>query len=111
MVVEELMDLIPPVVDARGIESVILAAIDIVNQSRLPDEQLAAHPAAPIFGDGSRLDSLGLVSLLIEVEDQLALRGWPVSLSDERAMSQKRSPFRDVPSLVGYIQSLAVPQS
>ena len=111
MVVEKLMELIPPVVDARGIESVILAAIDIVNQSRLPTEQLAMHPEASIFGDGSPLDSLGLVSLLIEIEDQLAARGWPVSLSDERAMSQKRSPFRDVPSLVAYIQSLSAAQS
>jgi acyl carrier protein len=108
---EELMDLVNPVVDGRGIESVILAAIDIVNQSRLPNEQLAVRADAAIFGDGSPLDSLGLVSLLIEIEDQLAARGWPVSLSDERAMSQKRSPFRDVPSLVAYIQSLSVAQS
>ena len=105
------MDLIPPDVDPRGIESVILAAIDIVNQSRLPNEQLPLHPHASIFGDGSPLDSLGLVSLLIEIEDQLAVRGWPISLSDERAMSQKRSPFRDVPSLVAYIHSLSSPQS
>jgi acyl carrier protein len=111
VVVEELMNVNPPVVDARGIESVILAAIDIVNQSRLPNEQLAMHAEASIFGDGSPLDSLGLVSLLIEIEDQLAARGWTVSLSDERAMSQKRSPFRDVPSLVAYIQSLSVAQS
>jgi hypothetical protein len=102
---------VPPVVDARGIESVILAAIDIVNQSRLTTEQLAVHAGAAIFGDGSPLDSLGLVSLLIEIEDQLAARGLSVSLSDERAMSQKRSPFRDVPSLVNYIQMLLAPQS
>jgi len=96
---------------ARSIEGVILAAIDIVNQSRLPEEQLAAAPDAALFGDGSRLDSLGLVSLLIEIEDQLASRGWAVSLSDERAMSQRRSPFRDVPSLVAYIQDLLVQPS
>jgi hypothetical protein len=105
------MDLISPDVDPRGIEAVILAAIDIVNQSRLPNEQLAMHSQASIFGDGSPLDSLGLVSLLIEIEDQLAARGWPVNLSDERAMSRKRSPFRDVPSLVAYIQSLSVSES
>lgn len=101
---------IPPVVDAPGIESVILAAIDIVNQSRLTEERLAMERDAVIFGDGSPLDSLGLVSLLIEIEDQLAARGMPISLSDERAMSQKRSPFRDVPSLVAYVQSLLPPR-
>jgi acyl carrier protein len=102
---------ISPVVDSRGLESVILASIEIVNQSRLPGEQLAADSAAAIFGDGSPLDSLGLVSLLIEIEDQLAARGLPISLSDERAMSQKRSPFRDVPSLVAYVQTLLAPRS
>ena len=102
---------VTPVVDARGIESVILAAIEIVNQSRLTPEQLAVHAEAPIFGEGSPLDSLGLVSLLIEIEDQLAARGVAISLSDERAMSQKRSPFRDVPSLVAYVQTLLAPKS
>jgi hypothetical protein len=29
-----------------------------------------------------------------------------VALSDARAMSQTRSPFRDVPSLVAYISDL-----
>jgi hypothetical protein len=32
--------------------------------------------------------------------------GHPVVLSDERAVSQVRSPFRDVPSLVDYIVQL-----
>jgi acyl carrier protein len=85
---------------------VIRASIEIVNQSRLPGEQLDLSSDATIFGHGSPLDSLGLVSLLIEIEDQLALRGRPISLSDERAMSQKRSPFRDVPSLVAYVETL-----
>ncbi len=102
---------ISPVVDSRGIESVILASIAIVNQSRLPGEQLGISPDAAIFGHGSPLDSLGLVSLLIEIEDQLALRGCPISLSDERAVSQKRSPFRDVPSLVTYVETLLAPRS
>jgi len=33
--------------------------------------------------------------------------GFEVVLSDERAMSQKRSPFRSVPALVAYITSVA----
>jgi acyl carrier protein len=103
---EEQMEQFAANAEAREIQAVILDAIAIVNQSRVPDEQLEAAPDAPIFGDGSRLDSLGLVSLLIEIEDQLAARGWEVSLSDERAMSQRRSPFRNVPGLVAYIQAL-----
>jgi hypothetical protein len=33
-------------------------------------------------------------------------RGCPIVLSDERAVSQKRSPFRTVTTLVEYIGSL-----
>jgi hypothetical protein len=34
------------------------------------------------------------------------MEGHDIVLSDERAVSQRRSPFRDVPSLVQYIDQL-----
>jgi acyl carrier protein len=77
-----------------------------MNASRDPGEQLPVSPTATIFGPDSPLDSLGLVALLIDVEDGLRDAGVEVALSDERAMSQKRSPFRSVPRLVEYIQGL-----
>ena len=55
-------------------------------------------------GAGSPLDSLGLVSLLIEVEEGLRDAGWEISLSDERAVSQRHSPFRTVQTLAAYIE-------
>ena len=51
---------------------------------------------APIFGPDSSLDSLGLVGLLLDIEEGLQAIGCDVVLSDERAVSQKRSPFRNV---------------
>jgi hypothetical protein len=33
-------------------------------------------------------------------------RGYSVVLCDERAVSQRRSPFRSVPALVSYIGSI-----
>lgn len=87
--------------DIRGI---VLAALRNVNLSRDPAAQLQVSDQAPIFGPESPLDSLGLVALLLDIEDELAANGCPVLLSDDRAMSQKRSPFRTVESLVDYIQ-------
>jgi hypothetical protein len=86
------------------IESVVLNAIRLTNRSLPAEKRVEEAATAAIFGPGSSLDSLGLVTLLIDVEDALREAGVDVLLSDERAMSQRRSPFRDVPSLVGYVE-------
>ncbi len=88
---------------------IVLSAIANANQARGPDNQLACDPTARLYGKGSPLDSLGLVSLLIDIEDSLRSSGIEVSLSDERAMSQTKSPFRSVAALVEYIQELLGP--
>ena len=77
------------------------------------NEQVPAHrriPEAPetiLFGRQGSLDSLGLVNLILLVEEHLNNDyRVAITLADERAMSQERSPFRDVQSLAGYICSL-----
>jgi len=88
------------------IELVVLEAVRITNLAREPEHQLRATIDSVLYGAGSPLDSLGLVSLLIEVEEGLRDRGVEITLSDERALSQKHSPFRSATSLVDYIQLL-----
>lgn len=89
-----------------SIVDLVLAAMEAANAGRDSAHRLEVSPTAPIFGAPSPLDSLGLVALLIDVEEALASEGYPVVLSDERALSQRRSPFRSVPSLVDYIERL-----
>lgn len=96
----------PPVTN-EAVLSVVLEALRNANLARDAEAQLQVTPDAPIFGPSSPLDSLGLVALLFDIEEGLATLGCPVLLSDERAMSQKRSPFRSVPSLVEYVVSVA----
>jgi acyl carrier protein len=91
-------------VTSTEIEQTVLRAMEQVNLARKPESRLVIAPDAPLFGGGSPLDSLGLVSLLIDIEEALQDRGHAMTLSDARAMSQTRSPFRDVPALVAYIQ-------
>jgi acyl carrier protein len=56
-----------------------------------------------LFGKDGLFDSLGLVSLVLAVEEAIEdEHGAVVSLADERAMSQTRSPFRTIGSLVEY---------
>ena len=60
-----------------------------------------------IYGNDSRLDSLGLVNLLViieqNIEDEFDVS---ITIADERAMSQKRSPFRTIGTLADYIDML-----
>lgn len=61
-----------------------------------------------LLGKSSHFDSLGLVNYIVDVEQALDEElGVAVTLADERAMSQTRSPFRTVQSLTDYIMTLA----
>lgn len=88
------------------IQKVVLSALCHANLARKADAQLDVSPQAPIFGPGSPLDSLGLVSLLIDIEEAMQDRGLEITLGDARAMSQTKSPFRSVPALVDYIETV-----
>jgi acyl carrier protein len=88
------------------IEAVVLQAMRTANLARDSAAQLRVAADAAIFGPDSPLDSLGLVALLLDIEEGLRDMGCDVVLSDERAMSQKRSPFRTVASLTTYIGGL-----
>ena len=60
-----------------------------------------------LFGAHGPFDSIGLVSLVVIVEERVEDRyGVSISLADERAMSQERSPFRSVGALAQYAYGL-----
>jgi acyl carrier protein len=90
----------------HDIEAIVLSAMSTANLARDERQQLTVAADAPLFGQGSSLDSLGLVGLLVDIEDAFRDQGMDIELSDARAMSQARSPFRDVPSLVAYVEQL-----
>jgi acyl carrier protein len=56
-----------------------------------------------LMGSNSVIDSLGLVTLLVDVESRLADEDIEMSIISEKAMSQKNSPFINVNSLAEYI--------
>jgi len=60
-----------------------------------------------LFGSQGVLDSMGLTTVIVDVEQEINDRfGLAITLADERAMSQKSSPFRSVQSLADYILTL-----
>ncbi|MZP29440.1 acyl carrier protein [Heliobacterium undosum] len=76
-------------------------------------EQLVETPAEELneetrlFGKEGLLDSVGLVTLIVDVEQKVEDEtGHSIVLADERAMSQKQSPFRTAGALADYILTL-----
>ncbi len=60
-------------------------------------------PDTALFGPDGALDSIGLVSIVVELEQTLSDReGQEISLMNDRALSRTRSPFRTVRSLAEY---------
>lgn len=88
---------------------IVRDAVTAFNETR-DEEPLAYAPETPLYGAHSTLDSLDLVALLVEVESRLAERfGLEQALSDDRALSQQRSPFRTIGTLTDYILSVGAP--
>lgn len=95
------------VITNETILELVLQAMRTMNLARDPASQLAVSREAALFGRESPLDSLGLLTLLLDIEEDLQRAGCRVRLSDDRAMSQTRSPFRSVETLVDYIGRVA----
>lgn len=60
-----------------------------------------------LFGPGGLFDSLGIVSLVLAVEEAVEDRfDVAITLADQRAMAQSTSPFRTVGLLSRYVERL-----
>jgi acyl carrier protein len=56
-----------------------------------------------LIGGGKILDSMGLVSVIVDIETAFLDIGIEISLTAEAAMSSRISPFRTVSSLCNFI--------
>jgi hypothetical protein len=86
---------------------IIVVSIQELNPSLEEPVLLEEGESALLYSDAGSLDSLALVTLISSVEqgieDEL---GASVSLTDERALSQARSPFRTIGSLADFTVGL-----
>jgi acyl carrier protein len=86
---------------------IVYEALESLNAELDEAEQVEIGPTTPLFGPDASLDSLSLVSVIVDVETALTIK-WnaPLSLTDDRAMSREISPFDDVATLTDYILEL-----
>jgi acyl carrier protein len=96
------------VIERQRVEAVIYRAIAALNDERGAGDAIPAAEGTVLFGAGSPLDSLALVSLISDVETTLTTEdGLDLSLADDRALSRTESPYRTVGTLRDYVLELA----
>lgn len=89
-------------------DSVVLdlihAALQALNAERGAQEAIEIGPRTCLFGEGSALDSLALVSVIVDLETSVSEHyGRPISLTDDKAMARDPVPFANVSTLQRYI--------
>lgn len=86
------------------ISLIINTAKDLGESELSLQGELAAD--SQLFGHDGVLDSMGLVTLIIAVEQAIEDEfEQSVALADEKALSQANSPYRSVESLAEYTAS------
>ena len=78
-----------------------------MNEELEADKQLAKSPDTVLLGESGQLESIDLVNILVATEDYLEEEfSIPISVTDERAVSEKSSPFKTIDTLCDFISNL-----
>lgn len=90
------------------IEVIVRDSIDEIS-STLENPVKFLDGDARLYGNDGLLDSLSLVTLIVSIEERLnEEEGINLILANEKAFSQKNSPFQSYKSLVNYVSQLAL---
>jgi acyl carrier protein len=88
--------------------TIVLEALENLNLEFEPADRVEVSPKTRLFGSDAVIDSLSLVSVIVDVEQAVADRvGAAVSLTDDRAINQDVSPFTTPDTLADYIATIA----
>lgn len=89
------------------IEQIIIKTLLELNEE-LENESLEnPNSKTKLYGTSTGMDSLALVSFITDLEEKISDEfNKEIILADEKAMSAKTSPFRNVETLTLYIKNL-----
>ena len=87
------------------VRTLVLKRLALLGAELGKPELAKATDETHLLGGQSPLDSIGLVTLIADLEGDIQREfGKTVTLADERAMSRTLSPFRKVGTLVDYVE-------
>ena len=75
---------------------------EALEQSGTPIDEITEETV--IVGQGAVLDSIGVVSLIVDIEQRVEIdHSISITLASEKAMSQRSSPFRNAGVLADHL--------
>lgn len=88
----------------QEITSIVINQVEQLNETFPDTQKIIVDENTVLFGNGSSIDSLSLVSVIVDLEMLFSdEHGFDISLTDDRAMTREISPFDSVASLVDFI--------
>ncbi len=88
----------------QEITTIVINQVDQLNETFPDAQKITVNENTVLFGNGSSIDSLSLVSVIVDLEMLFSdEHGFDISLTDDSAMTREISPFDSVTSLVDYI--------
>lgn len=92
---------------ASGARQIVFDVIDQMNHEFTEEEALDKSPSMVLFGPGGRLDSLGLVDLVMRIQEAILDEyDVAVAVANEQVLSSDESPLRTVESLIQHVEGL-----
>lgn len=89
------------------IEKYIIDSVKIIGAKNNNHNLINPSLETELYGISGNLDSLSLVLLAVNVEELLSEKlGVEISLVDDKAISQRNSPFKTINSLIEYVINL-----
>jgi hypothetical protein len=89
------------------IYQVVETQLKILNDTFPEDQKFNISYETMLFGRGSCIDSMSLVSVIVDIETYfLDEHNIDVCITDDRAMTREISPFDNVKNLVDYLHEI-----
>jgi acyl carrier protein len=88
----------------QEIIAIVINQVEQLNDTFPESQKIIVNENTVLFGNGSSIDSLSLVSVIVDLEMLFSDEyGFDISLTDDRAMTREISPFDSIISLVNYM--------
>ncbi len=89
------------------IREILKEAIDELNEQLDDNEKVVFGEDTRFIGSHACIDSMGFVTFISIIEELIADKmGKNIQLVNEKAFSQKHSPFYSIETLANYIETL-----
>jgi acyl carrier protein len=91
---------------------IVLKSLEEVFAQNGMDPLASVSDDTVLVGDAAVLDSIGVVQLIVEIEQRVeAQHSVSITLANDKAMSQRNSPFRTVGVLTDHVIATAIEAS